>query len=75
MGQDPKHTSNTEYLLDLFDRYFIHFFITCLHLFFIFMGLWLARYDLAFLGMVFLVISLCSFELILRYGNDTTLDR
>ncbi len=70
-----KNSFRMNYILDLFDKYFVHFFISCLHLFFIFMGLWLARYDLAVVGIVFLVISLFSFEYVQRYGTEPVTDQ
>jgi hypothetical protein len=56
-------------LLDIFDRYFVHIFISSLHIFFISLAAWLDRADLVLLGVVVFPLSFASFELV-AMGNS-----
>jgi len=56
--------------LVLFDRYFVHIFVAGTHLFFICLGIWLGRWDLAVLGIVMFVLSFVAFEAVMRYGRE-----
>jgi len=51
-------------LMDIFDRYFVHFFVSGMHIFFIFLAAWLGRADLVMLGVVVFPFSFGAFELV-----------
>ena len=55
---------------EMFDRYFIHIFVTIFHLFFIITSVWLERFDLMLLGIVMLVISFVAFETVNRCSSE-----
>ena len=47
--------------LGIFDRHFVHLFVSAMHLFFICLSAWLGRYDLVSLGMVIFPVSFFAF--------------
>ena len=56
--------------LSLFDRYFVHFFVSCIHLFFIALSAWLKRGDLVVLGVVMFTVSFGAFEWLRRLAAE-----
>jgi hypothetical protein len=56
--------------LELFDRYFVHLFITSIHLFFIALSAWLERGDLVGLGLVMFVVSFGAFQWLGQLGME-----
>ena len=56
--------------LGLFDRFFVHFFVSSIHVFFICLSFWLERGDLVALGVVMFALSFAAFEGISRYGKE-----
>ena len=51
-------------IMELFDRYFVHIFISSMHIFFIFLSAWLDRADLVLLGVVVFPFSFAAFEIV-----------
>lgn len=61
--------------LELFDRYFVHFFVSCIHLFFILLSAWLERGGLVGLGVVMFLVSFAAFEWLQRLGTGKEEER
>jgi len=55
--------------LEIFDKHFVHLFISAMHVFFIGLGAWLERYDLVVLGAAVFPLSFGAFEAVARYGS------
>ncbi len=59
-----------EAALGFFDRYFVHFFVCSMHLFFLALALWLKRGDLAALGVIMFIVSFSLFFGVSNYGSQ-----